>query len=121
MKHAKRCSLILTALIVLTLIAGCGQEVTRAQSDAPGANTDNTTPISQPSDDGTLKLTDKEMTITLWDIATDEPANIIQPAAVERFMTAYPNIKVENIESFVIVNLYFFFIECQCVAIFNFF
>ncbi len=43
-----------------------------------------------------LTLTDKPMTITLWDIATEEPALGIQQGAVDRFMAAYPNIKVET-------------------------
>jgi hypothetical protein len=33
------------------------------------------------------------MTITLWDIATEDPALGIQQGAVDRFMAAYPNIK----------------------------
>ncbi len=40
-------------------------------------------------------LSDEPMTITLWDIATDEPQKSIQEAAVQRFMDAYPNITVE--------------------------
>jgi raffinose/stachyose/melibiose transport system substrate-binding protein len=43
-----------------------------------------------------LTLTDQPMTITLWDIATEDPALGIQQGAVDRFMAAYPNIKVET-------------------------
>lgn len=43
----------------------------------------------------TLTLTTEPMTITLWDIATDEPQKSIQEGAVQRFMDAYPNITVE--------------------------
>lgn len=100
MKHAKLCSLLLAAVMVFTLMAGCdsitGQTVPDPQPTTPAGQTEDTAPTDAPVDDGTLKLTDKDMTITLWDIATDEPANIIQPAAVERFMAAYPNIKVDN-------------------------
>lgn len=42
-----------------------------------------------------LTLTTDPITLTLWDIATDEPQKSIQEGAVQRFMDAYPNIKVE--------------------------
>jgi len=98
MKHVKLCSLLLAVVMVLALIAGCsstdkGQPAT--EGDSSDAAKNETVPAEEPADDGTLKLTDKDMTIVLWDIATDEPNNIIQPAAVERFMAAYPNIKVD--------------------------
>ena len=41
------------------------------------------------------ELTSEPMTLTLWDIATDEPQKSIQERAVQRFMDAYPNITVE--------------------------
>lgn len=43
----------------------------------------------------TLALTTEPITITLWDIATNEPEKSVQEAAVQRFMDAYPNITVE--------------------------
>ncbi|NLB91237.1 MAG: extracellular solute-binding protein [Clostridiales bacterium] len=45
--------------------------------------------------EGSITLTDEPMTITLWDIATDEPDKGNQEGAVQRFMEAYPNITVE--------------------------
>lgn len=42
-------------------------------------------------------LTTEPMTITLWDIATTEPQKGNQERAVERFMAAYPNIKVDQV------------------------
>ena len=44
-----------------------------------------------------LALTSDPMTITLWDIATDEPQRSIQEGAVARFMAAYPNITVNQV------------------------
>ncbi len=44
-----------------------------------------------------LVLTSDPMTITLWDIATDEPQKSIQEGAVARFMVAYPNITVNQV------------------------
>lgn len=43
------------------------------------------------------KLTSEPMTITLWDIATEDPTKSIQEGAVQRFMADYPNIKVEQV------------------------
>lgn len=100
MKLAKICSLLLAVAMLCTLIAGCGSKTEQASTgpdtSAPAATEKDTAPAETVEDDGTLKAPDKEMTIVLWDIATDEPATIIQPAAVERFKAAYPNIKVDN-------------------------
>lgn len=104
MKLRKVCSLLLAVLMIFSLMVGCGSKTAPAADPEPVKDTpvapakDDPAPAPEETvvDDGTLKVTDKDMTITLWDIATDEPANIIQPAAVERFMAAYPNIKVDN-------------------------
>lgn len=40
-------------------------------------------------------LTDEPITITLWDISTEEPTKSIHEAAVQRFMAAYPNVTVD--------------------------
>ncbi|NLD03056.1 MAG: extracellular solute-binding protein, partial [Clostridiales bacterium] len=44
-----------------------------------------------------LALTTEPMTITLWDIGTDDPQKTIQEGAVARFMAAYPNITVNQV------------------------
>ena len=41
-----------------------------------------------------LVLTDKEMTIELWDIATEDPKKTIEESAVKAFMADHPNIHV---------------------------
>jgi raffinose/stachyose/melibiose transport system substrate-binding protein len=100
MKLAKTCSLLLAVAMLCTLIAGCGSKTGPASTEpgtsAPAATGTDAAPADAVAEGDTLKAPDKEMTIVLWDIATDEPANFIQPAAVERFMAAYPNIKVDN-------------------------
>lgn len=104
MRFTKICSLLLVVMMVFSLMAGCGSKtepVSEPDKSAPAEATKEAAapapaPAEPVADDGTLKLTDKNITITLWDIATDEPASIIQPAAVERFMAAYPNIKVDS-------------------------
>ncbi len=42
-------------------------------------------------------LTTEPMTITLWDIATEDPGRSTQEAAVQRFMADYPNITVNQV------------------------
>jgi raffinose/stachyose/melibiose transport system substrate-binding protein len=102
MKIVKVCSLLLAVLMILTMMAGCGDKTGQSAPEPDKTVTAEPTKKAEPApaetaaDDGTLKAPDKDMTIVLWDIATDEPANIIQPAAVERFKAAYPNIKVDN-------------------------
>jgi len=95
MKTAKVCSLLLAVLLIFTFIAGCGGK-TEPDTSAPSTTVKEDAPAVTAADDGTLKAPDKKMKIILWDIATAEPAITIQPAAVERFMKAYPNITVEN-------------------------
>ncbi len=46
------------------------------------------------AEDKSLKLTGDPITITLWDIASEDPQKTIQEAAVARFTAAYPNVKV---------------------------
>lgn len=43
------------------------------------------------------ELTTEPLTITLWDIATEDPTKSIQEGAVARFMADYPNITVEQV------------------------
>ncbi len=73
MKLKKVISLALSMFLVLSLLS-----VASAQGSTTG-----------------LTLTDKPITITLWDISTEEPQKSIHEAAVARFMAAYPNVTVE--------------------------
>ena len=43
------------------------------------------------------ELTTEPLTITLWDIATEDPTKAIQEDAVARFMADYPNITVNQV------------------------
>ena len=43
------------------------------------------------------ELTTEPLTITLWDIATEDPGKSTQEAAVQRFMADYPNITVNQV------------------------
>ena len=43
------------------------------------------------------ELTSEPLTITLWDIATEDPTKSIQEGAVQRFMADYPNITVNQV------------------------
>lgn len=106
MKLKKAISLLLVFTFMGMTLYGCGtsagtkEPVTTEKEDT----TVEATPTVAPSTDeaavttntGELKVTDKEMTITLWDIATEDPGNKIQQGAVDRFMKDYPNIKVET-------------------------
>jgi raffinose/stachyose/melibiose transport system substrate-binding protein len=64
----KLVSLVLCLLLVLPIVSGLAEGMT---------------------------LSPDPITITLWDIATDEPQKSIQEGAVQRFMEAYPNVTVE--------------------------
>ncbi len=102
MKHSKIISLLMVAMLICAALTACttsSATTAPAATDKPVEKTtapSSTVEASQPAADDTLKVTDKEITITLWDIATEDPANKIQQGAVDRFMKAYPNVKVET-------------------------
>lgn len=106
MRFSKKLSLLLVFVLLCTLLIGCGnnnqtsnnsQTSTGTPSENSSSETSNNSASSGTSNssEDTLKVTDKDMTITLWDIATEDPAKKIQEGAVNRFMADYPNIKVE--------------------------
>lgn len=103
MKLKKTLVLILSTVLLCTVLAACGKKDSETKTNDTASKKDTTTQDSTTQETSTKKqakngieLTDKEMTITLWDIATDEPAHTIQQGAVDRFMADFPNIKVET-------------------------
>jgi len=97
MKFPKKLSLLLVIVLIGTTLIGC--QTNNQPANTPQATTGDGSSASETgstSTDGTLKVPDKQMTITLWDIATEDPANKIQQGAVDRFMADHKNIKVET-------------------------
>ena len=88
-------------VLAVTTLAGCGGS-SSAGTPAPGS-TDGSAPAANASagkqtDGKNLPtLTTEPLTITLWDIATEEPAKSAQEGAVQRFMADYPNITVNQV------------------------
>ena len=88
-------------VLAVTTLAGCGGS-SSAGTPAPGS-TDGSAPAANASagkqtDGKNLPtLTTEPLTITLWDIATEEPAKSAQKGAVQRFMADYPNITVNQV------------------------
>ena len=110
MKQRRRIAMLLAVVFTVALLAGCGagtptpaQSSVAAESSAPAK--ESTEPAASSAapeasapaaDDGILKVPSQDMTITLWDIATEDPANSIQQGAVDRFMADNPNVTVET-------------------------
>ncbi len=69
-------------------------EPAATEADAGGAETGG---AKQTDGKNLPELTTEDMTILLWDIATEEPGRPTQEAAVARFMKDYPNIHVEQV------------------------
>ncbi len=106
-------------VFTVTTLAGCGggsaTPATPSDSDSKAAETTETTASNDAADtaesteaaapsagkqtDGKNipELTTEPLTITLWDIATEDPARSTQEAAVQRFMADYPNITVNQV------------------------
>ena len=117
MKTKKFMALALSVAMTASLVA-CGGS-SNGGSDTSGqteATTASTTQEDKDSDSGSgsdaaeastgakqtdgknvPELTKDDMTITLWDIATEEPNRSTQEAAVARFMKDYPNIHVDQV------------------------
>ena len=86
MKLSRAFSLLPAAALVFVLISGCASK--------PTGNTNQSSKSGSSAVE--FKVPDKAMTITLWDIATEDPQRRIQESAMNRFMQAYPNVKIEN-------------------------
>jgi raffinose/stachyose/melibiose transport system substrate-binding protein len=108
-------------VFTVTTLAGCGGGSTATpasnDSDSKAAETTESTDTTASNDaaettetadastsagkqtDGknVPELTTEPLTITLWDIATEDPGKSTQEAAVQRFMADYPNITVEQV------------------------
>jgi raffinose/stachyose/melibiose transport system substrate-binding protein len=109
MRFKKMLSLLLVIVFVCMSLSACKnsdkttesstqpkkEEVKKEEVKNDTSTEATTTEEAAPAETG-LTVTDKEMTITLWDIATEDPANTIQQGAVDRFMADHPNIKVET-------------------------
>ncbi len=101
----KLLAVALATTMAATSLVGCGGSAPAAGPEASGtestAAADSTTTESstgkQTDGKNLPELTTEPMTITLWDIATEEPGRPTQEAAVARFMKDYPNIHVEQI------------------------
>ncbi|MCR5418352.1 MAG: extracellular solute-binding protein [Lachnospiraceae bacterium] len=112
MKMKKVMAVALSLSMAMSLVA-CGGNAGSGSSDAGSSDSGSADAGSSDagssdagSESGGAKQTDgknvpelttDDMTITLWDIATEEPNKSTQEAAVARFMKDYPNIHVEQI------------------------
>ena len=112
--NRKALSVVLTAAMAAGVLAGCG-------SSSSGTSTASSTAVSSAAAESTAAestaaestaaestgkqtdgknlptLTTEPLTITLWDIATEDPAKSKQEGAVQRFMADYPNITVNQV------------------------
>lgn len=111
-------SVILAATLMGTMLAGCGsgsdagsagssggasdsqpaQEESSGNEEAPAPAADAGEASGSATEGKNLPtLTTEPLTITLWDIATEDPTKSIQEGAVARFMADYPNITVNQV------------------------
>ena len=93
----KRIIALLFAIALMQLVlVGCGPKEAATDSKSPAQEHVKESAPDVAEVDDTLTVPDKELTITLWDIATEDPGHTIQQGAVDRFMADYPNITVET-------------------------
>ena len=106
----KTLAVLCASVLSISMLAGCGSSATATAPEAPAASETKTeaandaapaeasTSTAKQTDGKNLpELTTDDMTILLWDIATEEPGRPTQEAAVARFMQDYPNIHVEQV------------------------
>lgn len=103
-------SIILAAALTGTMLAGCGSS---AKQETPAAAADTGAAVSeQPAESSAAQtgasgrqtdgknvpeLTSEPLTITLWDISTEDPGKTTMEEAVQRFMADYPNITINQV------------------------
>ena len=103
-------SIILAAALTGTMLAGCGSS---AKQETPAVASDTGAPVSeQPVESSAAQtgtsgkqtdgknvpeLTSEPLTITLWDISTEDPGKTTMEEAVQRFMADYPNITINQV------------------------
>ncbi|MCI6708861.1 MAG: extracellular solute-binding protein, partial [Eisenbergiella massiliensis] len=103
-------SIILAAALTGTMLAGCGssaKQETPAVASATGAPVSEQPAESSATQTGTSgkqtdgknvpELTSEPLTITLWDISTEDPGKTTMEEAVQRFMADYPNITINQV------------------------
>lgn len=94
MKTRKAVSLFLAGILSCSSLAGCSSKQASNTANVSSSPSSSAATSAGGSSDE-LKMPSKNMTIKLWDIATEDPNKKIQEGAVRRFMKAYPNVKVE--------------------------
>lgn len=99
----KALSLLIAVAMLGSMIIGCGPkedtkapETTKAEADGTQAEEPD---AELPATKAGLTVTDKELTIVMWDIATDDPLKSIMEEAVARFEADYPNITVDQVHA----------------------
>ncbi len=108
----KLLSIVLAAALAGTMLAGCGSgsssgsqsnpaagnaagSESKAETAAEAADSSSAGASGKQTDGKNLpELTTEPLTITLWDISTEDPGKTTMEGAVQRFMDDYPNITI---------------------------
>ena len=103
----KLLAVALAATMAATSLAGCGSSAPATTETPAASGAETTTTTDSASKEATAgkqtdgknlpELTTEPMTITLWDISTEDPNKSISEGAVQRFMADYPNITVNQV------------------------
>ena len=103
----KLLAIALAATMAATSLAGCGSSAPATTETPAASGAETTTTTDSASTEATAgkqtdgknlpELTTEPMTITLWDISTEDPNKSISEGAVQRFMADYPNITVNQV------------------------
>lgn len=99
-------AILCSSVLAVSMLAGCGSAASNApasaktetKTEAKTTEATDTTAAAKQTDGKNLPvLTTEPLTITLWDISTEEPNKSIAEAAVARFTADYPNITVNQV------------------------
>ncbi len=99
-------AILCSSVLAVSMLAGCGSAASNAPASAKTETktetqtteaTDTSAPAKQTDGKNLPVLTTEPLTITLWDISTEEPNKSIAEAAVARFTADYPNITVNQV------------------------
>lgn len=97
-------AVLLTAVMGTGLLAGCSSDAKPGGGSAASSSTaekagsgEEGNGAKQTDGKNLPELTTEPLTITLWDISTEDPDKTSMENAVQRFMKDYPNITVEHV------------------------
>ncbi|WP_026504925.1 extracellular solute-binding protein [Butyrivibrio sp. NC3005] len=90
-------SLVFASILTVSALSGCSNSSSTPKGSEEGTDKSASSGAKQTDGKNLPQLTTEPLTITLWDISTEDPGKSNVEGAVKRFMADYPNITVNQV------------------------